>query len=138
MEIVNGKSMTDKLKELQIKMWHKYKRAPDYLLQHWTFKQWKDYIETNDSLCIDDSGIMTINPVRLNYIAKSPLSRAYNLVKSLYPKNKNIMVQKRDSVMKPPPVYTIKYPSNININNNENKSENNKKVDMIDMNKMAR
>ena len=45
MEIVNGKSMTDKLKELQIKMWHKYKRAPDYLLQHWTFKQWKDYIE---------------------------------------------------------------------------------------------
>ena len=137
MEIVNGKSMTDKLKELQIKMWHKYKRAPDYLLQHWTFKQWKNYIETNDRLSVDDKGIMTINPARLNYIAKSPLSRAYNLVKSLYQKDKNIMIQKRDSVMKPPPVYTIKYPTNININNNENKMKNDHNNNIIDLNKIA-
>ena len=31
MEIVNSKSINDKLKELQVKMWHKYKRAPSYL-----------------------------------------------------------------------------------------------------------
>ena len=36
LEIVNGKTIGEKLKELQIKLWHKYKRAPDYLLQHWT------------------------------------------------------------------------------------------------------
>ena len=48
---------------------------------------------------------MTINPARLNYVAKSPLSKPYNLVKSLYDKKKNIMHQKIESAMKPPPVY---------------------------------
>ena len=48
MEIVNGKSLNDKLKEFQVKMWHKYKRAPHYLLQNETFNQWKKYIIEND------------------------------------------------------------------------------------------
>ena len=34
MKIVNGKSVSDKLDKLGIKMWHKYKRSPEYLLQH--------------------------------------------------------------------------------------------------------
>ena len=111
MEVVNGKSMSDKLDELRIKMWHKYKCAPDYLLQHWTYKRWKEYIEANDPLSMDENGNITINPARLNYVAKSPLSKAYNVVKSLYGKKKkeNILHQKTESVMKPPPVYEITY-----------------------------
>ena len=85
METVNGKTMDEKLKELQIKMWRKYKRAPKYLLQNETFKQWIEYIERNDDTCKALNGALTINPVKLNYVSKSPLSRAYNTVKSLYP-----------------------------------------------------
>ena len=40
--------------------------------------------------------------------------------------------------MKPPPVYTIKYPSNININNNENKIKNDNNNNIIDLNKIAK
>ena len=78
METVNGKTIDEKLKELQIKMWHKYKRAPKYLLQSETFKQWKEYIVRNDDSCMDKNGILTINPAKFNYVSKSPLSRAYN------------------------------------------------------------
>ena len=46
-EIVNGKTTDQRLQEAQIKLWHKYKRAPDYLLQHHTFNDWKEYIESN-------------------------------------------------------------------------------------------
>ena len=78
-----------------MKLWHKCKRAPDYLLQHWTFKQWMEYIEINDPNCKDDNGILSINPITFNYVSKSPLSRAYNTVKSLYPKNKDSLIIKR-------------------------------------------
>ena len=118
METTNSKPMVEKWKELQIKLWHKYKRAPSNLLQHETFNRWKQYIIENDPLCMNDNGIMQINPARLNYISKSPLSHAYNTVKSLYPKYRNILSIKNDSVMRPPPVYQTIYPSNININNN--------------------
>ena len=36
-EILNFKSMTNKLQEAQVKLWHKYKRAPQNMLQHYTF-----------------------------------------------------------------------------------------------------
>ena len=51
-EITNTKTIEQKLKELQVKMWNKYKRAPDTMLQHHTFNRWKKYIIENDSYII--------------------------------------------------------------------------------------
>ena len=118
MEIVNGKSLKEKLEEQQIKLFHKYKRAPDYLLQNYTFRKWKDYIIQNERECFDKYGNIKLDGNKFNIIRKSPLSRAYLLTKSLYPQYRNILTKKTDSVMKPPPVYNIPFPKNININPN--------------------
>ena len=128
LNVVNGKTMMEKLKELQLKLWHKYKRAPDYLLQHWTFKQWMEYIQVNDLNSYDNNNVWNINPAIFDCISKSPLSKAYNTVKSLYNNNKNIIDNKQKSVMEPPPVYTVPYPTNISINRDNN----------MDLNKLAR
>ena len=116
MELVNGKTLQEKLEEQQVKMWHKYFRAPNYLLQHDTFKKWKEYITTNDSNCLDKFGNIGIDGNIFNIVKKSPLSRAYSTVKQLYPEYRNIMNRKPDSVMRPPPVYYEQYPNNIFVN----------------------
>ena len=123
LEIVNGKTITEKLQEQQIKLWHKYKRAPKYLLQHHTFEKWKEYLTINDSNSINEYGNININGGTFNYVRRSPLSRAYKLVKSLYPNYRNILVKKTDSVMKPPPVYYQQFPCNIKINPTEQQQQ---------------
>ena len=71
----NGKTMDEKLKELQIKLWHKYKRAPDYLLQHFDIQTHMNYIKVNDPNSIDEN-ILHINPVIFNYVP-NPHYQAY-------------------------------------------------------------
>ena len=46
-EIGNIKTIQNKLREQQIKLWHKYKRSPSNYLQNDTFNNWKKYIEKN-------------------------------------------------------------------------------------------
>ena len=116
MELVNGKTLKEKLEEQQIKMWHKYFRAPNYLLQNDTFNKWKNYIMTNDKDFLDQHGNFKIDNNIFSIVKNSPLSRAFKTVKQLYPEYRNIMERKPDSVMRPPPVYYETYPNNIMIN----------------------
>ena len=124
MEITNSKTIQEKLEEQQIKMWHKYKRAPEYLLQHHTFNRWKKFIQINDPECMDECGNINIDGAKFNYVSKSPLSRAYNVIRSIYPRNRNVLEEKTPSVIKPPPTYEQIYPNNINVNPQIEKMEN--------------
>ena len=126
MEIINGKTIQEKVEEQQVKMWHQYSRAPDYLLPNLTFKKWQKYIETNDKNSRNKFGNLELNGCDFNVIRNSPLSRSYLLIKSLYPTYRNLFCKKESSVLKPPPIYHERFPSNININpNNTNNINNN-------------
>ena len=107
------KSMEDKLKEQQVKLWHKCKRYPRNYLQKDTFEKWKEYIISNDKNCIDKYGNLIIDESKFYHISNSPLSRCYKLIKSLYKPHQNIMMEKEESVMKAPPTYLIEFPSNL-------------------------
>ena len=111
-EICSTKSIKYKLMEQQIKFWHKCKRCPDNFLQHDTYLNWKIYIETNDINCKDDFGNFHINGDTFNYVIKSPLSRCYKLMQSIYKPHQNILMEKESSVMRPPPTYKIPFPNN--------------------------
>ena len=111
-EITNTKTVMNKLKEQQIKMWNKYIRAPKTMLQNHTFSNWKNYIHTNDFNSKRENGDLEMNPGVLNYVSKSPLSRCFATMREIYP-NKNLMKKKKDSVVKPPPTYGIQFPTNI-------------------------
>ena len=115
-EILNFVTIEDKLKEFQIKLWHKSKRAPNNYLQRQTFDCWKKYIVENDENALDEFGNIKMDYVKFNYIVKSPLSNAYKTVKNLYPEYRNIFEEKPQSVMKPQPVYDTIYPNNMAIN----------------------
>ena len=136
-EITNTKTIEQKLKEQQVKMWNKYKRAPDTMLQKETFNRWKQYIDTNDHNSKSENGEININKYKLNYISKSPLSRCHKVMREIYP-HKRLLRDKIDSVMKPPPTYEIQFPTNLHqlkdeaymenvINNNNNINNRNSK-----------
>ena len=111
-EITNTKTVMQKLKEQQIKMWNKYIRAPETMLQHHTFERWREYIYSNDFNSKRENGDLEMNPGVMNYVSKSPLSRCFATMREIYP-NKNLMKKKKDSVVKPPPTYAIQFPTNI-------------------------
>ena len=124
-EILNYKSIKQRVEELQIKLWIKYSRAPDYLMQNKTFNDWKNYLINNNSdinnnyllrnRYINNLDNLIINEKKLYHIKKSPLSRAYKLIYSLYKNKKYIFSHKRRAVMKPPPGYKNPFPSNIKV-----------------------
>ena len=107
------KLMEDKLKEQQIKLWHKCKRSPVNYLQRDTFDRWKNYIMKNDNNCIDKYANLIIDESRFYHVSNSPLSRCYKLVKSLHKPHQNIMLEKKESVMKSPATYSIEFPTNL-------------------------
>ena len=119
-EIANTKTIVDKLREQQIKLWHKCKRSPVDFLQNDTFKNWLKYIETNDINCKDDYDNLYINNAIFHHVKNSPLSRCYELIKSLYKPYQNVLMEKKPSVMKPPPTYLIPFPTNIHSIYDEN------------------
>ena len=123
-EIVNAKTIANKLREQQIKLWHKCKRSPENFLQNDTFKNWKQYIETNDINSKDDYGNLYINNATFHHIKNSPLSRCYGLIRSLYKPYQNVLMEKEPSVMRPPPTYMIPFPENIHSINDENEMKN--------------
>ena len=122
-EILNYKSITNKLQEAQIKLWHKYKRAPSDMLQHFTFNFWKLYILNNGgdknlnknlrNRKMNTNEKFNINGDHFNFISKSPLSRAYQMVREITPTNQFIFSKRCPSVIKPPPTYLHTYPNNI-------------------------
>ena len=112
--------MYTKLMEQQIKFWHKCKRCPDNYLQKDTFLNWKRYIESNDKNCFDEIGNIHLNGATFNYVIKSPLSRCYRLLQSLYKQHQNILIEKEPSVMRPPSTYTTPFPTNIYSFSDEN------------------
>ena len=71
------KSMENKLKQQQVKLWHKCKRYPRNYLQKDAFEKWKKYTMTNDKNCIDKFGNLTIDEAKFYHISNSPLSRCY-------------------------------------------------------------
>ena len=112
-EICNMKSIHIKLMEQQIKFWHKCKGCPENYLQRDTFLNWKKYIKTNDKNCIDDIGNIKLNGDTFNHVIKSPLSRCYRFMQTLYKPHQNILVEKEPSVMRPHQPYLIPFPTNI-------------------------
>ena len=86
-EILNYKSMANKLEEAQIKLWHKYKRSPSNMMQYYTFNFWKMYILNNGGNMNLNKNLrkkktntkekFNINSKIFNHVSKSPLSRAY-------------------------------------------------------------
>ena len=133
-EILNIKTIKERLEELQVKLWIKYKRAPTNFKQKQTFLRWKNYIENNNGNInynrnlrnkkINLNENFNINSRNLKYIAKSPLSRAYKLIRSITPANQIVFKKKEDTVLKSPPIYTEKFPNNIKIINGNKWDEN--------------
>ena len=124
-EILNYKSITHKLEEAQVKLWHKYKRAPSNMLQHFTFNFWKLYILNNGGNVNLNKDLrfkrlnlkekFNINSDTFNFVSKSPLSRAYKVIRDITPPKQPVFNKQCPSVIKPRPTYTQSYPNNINI-----------------------
>ena len=117
------KSIGEKLKEQQIKLWHKCKRSPDNYLQRDTYEKWKKYIITNDKNCIDESGNIILDEGIFYHVANSPLSRCYKLMRSIYKPYQNILLEKEPCVMKSPPTNSILFPNNLHTINNDDEIE---------------
>ena len=81
-EIGFVKTIEEKLKEQQIKLWHKCKRCPENYLQRETFDNWLKYIKANDINCIDKYGNLILNEAKFYHVSNSPLSRCYKVIKS--------------------------------------------------------
>ena len=54
-----------------------------------------------------------MNGDTFNHVIKSPLSRCYRLMQTLYKSHQNILAEKEPSVMRPPPTYSTPFPTNI-------------------------
>ena len=54
-----------------------------------------------------------INGKTFNFISKSPLSRAYKVVREITPHKQPVFSKRCPSVTKPPPTYNQQYPNNI-------------------------
>ena len=122
LELFSCKTIEERLEEMQVKLWHKYKRAPSNFLQKHTFNDWKQYIINNDPLSQMETGNLLINAATFNYVSKSPLSKAYAVIQKLHPTSRNLFYKQSESVMRPPPVYDVQFPNNVHVNyNNQNK-----------------
>ena len=101
-EILNYKSITHKLEEAQVKLWHKYKRAPANMLQYFTFRFWKLYILNNGGNVNLNKDLrfkklnlkeqFNINSETFNFVSKSPLSRAYRVIRDITPPNNQYLI----------------------------------------------
>ena len=118
-DLMDIKSFKNRLEELQVKLWHKYYRAPPYLMQYHTFEKWKSYIEYNggnievrETRANKHINIDNFNINKFKFIIKSPLSRAYKLIRKITPSNHTVFKKKTKQVMRPPPVYSSPFPSN--------------------------
>ena len=130
-DLMNVKTMHQRLEEMQVKVWNKYARAPPHLMQAVTFNKWKQYIKRNGGknsyTRITRSGKYgnedNFNVNCFKYVSKSPLSRAYNTIKSITPAGRKVFKNKLPQVMRPPPIYSNPFPTNIvyrNLNNEKN------------------
>ena len=116
-EMLNYKSMKNKLEESQVKLWHKYKRAPPNMLQYYTFHFWKLYILNNGGnknlnknlrhKKINTNEEFNINGKTFNFISKSPLSRAYNVIREITPHKQLVFSKRCPSVIKPPQLIVV-------------------------------
>ena len=114
----------EKLKEQQIKLWHKCKRSLANYLQHETYVNWLKYIKANDMNCIDKHGNLILNEAKFYRVSNSPLSRCYKVVQTLYKPYQKLLGKKKPSVMKAPPTYKITFLKNLFYIENENDIEN--------------
>ena len=125
-ELLNLKTMKQKLEESQVKLWHKYKRSPSNITRYYTFNHWKKYIELNGGNVNYNRNLrnksknlnenFNINSNIFNHVSKSTLSRAYNVIRKIRKPSQNIFDNKIPSILKPPPIYTEIFPSNIILN----------------------
>ena len=130
-KMLNIKSIKDSLKQVQIKLWHRYLYAPKSMIINKTFNEWKQYImnnqeninkritrsmknnNNNNSECE-----LNLDIKRFNIISKSPLSRAYLLMKELnemkdeYERD-DLFTHRIPQVVRAPPVYGIPFPCNV-------------------------
>ena len=129
-EIINNKSLNYRLNEQQIKLWIRYNCAPKNYLQNRTFNSWKNYILKNGgninykrnlrSRKFNINEKFNINCNNLKYTNKSPLSRAYNLVREIMPSDMSVFLHRKPQLLKPLPIYIESFPSNICIKSIEN------------------
>ena len=114
-EILASKSVKQRKEEAQVKMWHKYSRAPSDFLQHKIFNDWKDYFIENDETCLRSNGEIVINDGKFPHVSKSPLSRGFKLIQTISDPNKRILPKKMSSVTKAPPIYQTQFPTNVTV-----------------------
>ena len=123
--LLNIKTVQQRLEEMQIKLWNKYIRSPPHLMQHHTFKKWKQYIINNGGNINLNKQVRSnnynikenfnINSANFKYISKSPLSRTYKLIDKLLPIHQRRFYRREYSVLRPPPIYSQPFPTNINV-----------------------
>ena len=122
--MLHAKSMSFRLDVARIKLWNNYQRAPT-ILKHHTFKKWKSYILSNGgniNNCkklknrqIGRDENFQLDESKFNFVSRSPLSQAYQLMDRILPIEYKIFRKREQAVLKPSPCYTNKYPENINI-----------------------
>ena len=122
-ELLNITTIKERLEILQIKLWHRYRRAPDNHLSNKIFNKWYNYIYNNNKDKIIEYKLRNnnkpnynqINLNNFNQIKQSPLTRAFTTMKRL--KGEFVLEQKRSiTTNKSPPCYTVNFPNNIYTN----------------------
>ena len=92
---------------------------------NFTFNFWKLYILNNDgnvnlnknlrSKKVNTDEQFNINSKIFNFVSKSPLSRAFKVIRKITPHKQPVFNKRCPSAAKPPPTYIQPYPNNITI-----------------------
>ena len=86
------------------------------------YTYWENY--NSQKVDIYGGGDINIDCVDINcsnfkHTCKSPLSRAYKLVREIMPSDENVFLNRKPQLLKPLPIYFESFPSNICVKSNE-------------------
>ena len=118
-ELLNITTIKERNQYLQIKLWHRYSRAPVNHLSGKIFNKWYKYLINNKQKNYNynlrnnkQNNNNVINLDNFNHIKQSPLTKSFITMKRL--KGDNILlIDRKIDVNKSPPCYEEKFPNNI-------------------------
>ena len=113
-KFLNCESIAQRLTRMRINLWCKLIRAPDHLLQHYTFHKWYEFMQEYHENHIFVAS--TLNPDNFNVASiksagKSPISRTYNTIRSLLPPDEPTQFNPTPQPYKALPSYLIPTPT---------------------------
>ena len=121
-DLMNVEPPTKRLKQMQIKLWCNYIRAPNYLLKNESFENWVEFVNTHNNQIHGGSintrsgnVISSFNPNPVTHIKNSPITRAYNTIREILPPNEPIQMDVPKQATKAPPCYTTQLPNTITV-----------------------